>query len=83
MEVELVVSTDCQPCRVAEETWSRACAARGVNYTCVDISSPRGDQLRDVLDLRSVPAVVLDGRLVAIGVQTPAEVEALLTDRAP
>lgn len=78
MRIQLIVSDDCAPCRVAEPIWRNACDAHGATLEIVDLASPAGAKLSKSLDLRSLPAVLMDGRLVAVGVQNPDQVATLL-----
>lgn len=82
MQVQLVVSVDCPPCRIAEAVWGRTCADQGIACERVDLGSRDGRQLCEALELRTVPAVVINGKLVAVGVQTVEEVLALLREHA-
>lgn len=55
---------------------------RELDFSVVNLAQPEGRRLVDSLRLRTVPALVIDGRLMAIGVQTPFEARALVA-RAP
>lgn len=82
MKVQLLVSDSCAPCDQAEKIWRGVAAERGLDFTVVALSQPEGQWLADRLHLKTVPALVVDGVLVAIGVQSPEEARALVA-RAP
>jgi hypothetical protein len=45
----------------------------------INLAHPEGRRLADALQLRTIPAVVIDGVLVAIGVQTLEEARTLIS----
>ena len=82
MRVQLVVSDSCNPCDQAEAVWRVVAAERELDFSVVNLGRPEGQQLAQRLRLRTVPALVIDDKLVAIGVQSPVEARALVA-RAP
>ena len=82
MRVQLLVSDDCAPCRVAEALWRDVCNEHDASLEIVDLASPAGAALGKSLDIRTLPAVLLDGKLVAVGVQSRSQSEVLLNPAA-
>ena len=82
MRVELLVSEWCPTCPAAEQVWRSIQDERDFQFAVVDAAQPEGRELIARLRLRSVPSVVVDGVLKAVGVQTPDEARALVA-RAP
>jgi len=82
MKVQLLVSDACAPCDQAEQVWHEVVAEREVNFSVVSLDEPEGRQLAERLQLKTIPALVVDGVLVAIGVQSAEEARALVS-RAP
>lgn len=82
MKVQLVVSDSCAPCDQAEAVWRVVAAERELDFTVVNLTDPEGQWIVKRWRLRTVPALVIDDRLVAIGVQSPVEARALVA-RAP
>lgn len=79
MEIWLLVRADCPTCREARSVWQQAAADKGVPFQCVDAEAdPTGRQLAQRHGLRTYPAVVIDDRLMAVGVQSRAQALALL-----
>lgn len=82
VKVQLLVSESCVPCDQAEKVWRQVAAERALDFSVVDLAGPEGQALVDRLRLKTIPALVIDGRLIAIGVQSPEEARALVL-RAP
>jgi thioredoxin-like negative regulator of GroEL len=82
MKVELLVSDACDPCDQAEKVWRGVAAELELDFSVVNLDRPEGRQLAERLQLQTIPALVVDGVLVAIGVQSAEEARALVS-RAP
>jgi glutaredoxin len=78
MKVELLVSEWCPTCPAAEKVWRDVLQERSFEFAVVDVAQPEGRALVARLHLRSVPSVVVDGVLQAVGVQTPEEARRLV-----
>lgn len=78
MKIELIVSGVCPFCLKAEKVWREAAAARGCEFYVVDLAQPEGAALAQEFKLKTVPAIVIDGVLRAVGVQSPEEALTLL-----
>jgi thioredoxin-like negative regulator of GroEL len=82
MKVQLLVSDACAPCDQAEKVWRGVAAEFELDFYVVNLDRPEGRQLMERLQLQTIPALVVDGVLVAIGVQSAEEARALVS-RAP
>lgn len=78
MELLLFVSQAFAPCREAERVWQTVAAETGCALTVVDINSAEGHDLAERLRVTVVPAVAMEGRLLAIGVQSAEEARGLV-----
>jgi len=78
MKVQLLVSDACAPCDQAEKVWRGVVAERELDFSVVNLDQPEGRQLADRLQLQTIPALVVDGVLVAIGVQNADEAQSLV-----
>ena len=78
MEIEILVSQQCRSCASEVARWKPLCDARQIPLAVCDVGSPRGRELVARLDLKVLPAVMVDGVLRAVGVQSLEEVETLL-----
>jgi uncharacterized protein involved in response to NO len=82
MRVELLVSHWCPTCPAAETVWRQVAAERDFDFAVVDISKPEGREIVSKLNLRTVPATVVDGVLQGVGV-IPLDQARALTAAAP
>ncbi len=78
MKVQLLVSETCAPCDQAEKVWREVASDLNLDFAVVDLEDPQGRELAERLKLKIIPAVVVDGDLVAIGVQSREEACALV-----
>jgi glutaredoxin len=78
MKIELIVSGTCPFCLEAEKVWRAATADHGCEFSVVDISQPEGAVLMQRIKLQTVPAILIDGILRAVGVQTSGEALTLI-----
>jgi len=78
MKIELVIAQGCPFCREAEKVWRKAVAERQAELRLLDVSLPDGQVLTQRLSLNTVPAVLIDGTLKGVGVQTLEEARRLL-----
>ncbi len=70
MEVRLLVSKWCPVCPQAEEVWAEVAKRKPIDYQVLDIAEPPGRALVAGLRIRTVPALVVDGKLVSVGLQS-------------
>lgn len=78
MKLQLLVSQWCPTCPTAEKVWSEAAAREGLMVDVLDIGKPEGRRVVVELGIRTVPAMVIDGRLRSLGTCTVSEARALL-----
>ena len=70
MKVQLLVSEWCASCHQAEKVWRDVAEERAIEFAVVDMGQPEGRELVSRLRLKSVPSLLVDGELKAVGVQT-------------
>ncbi len=73
MKVELLVSEWCPTCPQAERVWTAVAAERDFEFAVLDLNQTAGRELAHRLRVRTIPAVVIDGELRAVGLQGAAE----------
>lgn len=83
MKVQLLVSEWCASCHQAERIWGEVAQERDFDYQVVDMAQPEGKALVSQLRLKTIPALVIDGELKAIGVQSRGEALALVEGAPP
>ncbi|MCB1549866.1 MAG: thioredoxin family protein [Hyphomicrobiaceae bacterium] len=79
-KVLLLVSEWCAPCRAAEAVWQKVAERREITFQVLDMAQPEARAVAQQHALRSVPAVVIDDKLMAVGVQTLNQALALVAD---
>ena len=78
MRVQLLTAAWCSSCQREQAIWERICKQHGVTLEVVDLDTPAGEDVASRHHLKIMPAVLIDDHPRAVGVQTEAEVEALL-----
>lgn len=78
MKIELVVSGVCPYCSAAEKVWREVAAEGSLEFAVLDVTVPEGAALAQRLNLQTVPALLIDGILRAVGVQSLEEARTLL-----
>lgn len=78
LRVELLVSDWCPTCPAAKAVWRQVAAEKAIDYAVLDLAQPEGKRLARALHIRTIPALVIDDVLQAVGVQTLAEARALV-----
>jgi glutaredoxin len=78
MKVELLLSSNCAPCRKAQAVWESVCEEHHLVLELVDVEASEGAERFEDLDLVVLPALLLDGELVAVGVQDREQAAELL-----
>ncbi|NCF27309.1 MAG: thioredoxin family protein [Gammaproteobacteria bacterium] len=82
MRVDLLVTRDSPSCRKAEILWRSICEKKNLTLNVLEDDSPEGLLVLARLELHALPAILLDGRLMAVGVQTEDQALELLRSAA-
>ncbi|MCL5059188.1 MAG: thioredoxin family protein [Candidatus Thermoplasmatota archaeon] len=78
MRIELLVTTPCSICQQAQAVWERIAAEQNVPLHVIDVAHPEGEALMTRLALKTVPAVVVNGKLSGIGVPSKEDAERII-----
>ena len=78
MKVQLLVSKWCPTCPQAERIWAEASQKLPMDLQILDVAERDGREVVSRLRIKTVPAVVVDGTLKAVGVQPLGDVLKLL-----
>lgn len=78
VKIELLVAPDCVPCAKAEALWRDVAHQQGLTLTVLDRREQEGKFLSHRFHLKTFPALVINGKLVAVGVQSREQAESLL-----
>ncbi len=82
MKLQLLVSKWCPTCPAAEKVWSEAAARQGLMLEVLDVGNADGRRVATDLGIRTIPAMVIDGKLRALGTSTLGQALALLQEGA-
>jgi glutaredoxin len=66
--VTLLVSKSCSACPSAKTLWKGMRVKYSFSYREIDITSEAGQELAERHSIRAVPATLINGRLIFIGV---------------
>ena len=78
MKLELLIVTPCTLCKQAEEIWEEVSRVRHHVFRTLDIAEPDGKNIMEQLGLKTIPAILVDGQLKGVGVQTLEQAYAIL-----
>ncbi|MGF1614385.1 MAG: thioredoxin family protein [Gammaproteobacteria bacterium] len=78
MKIQLLVTPDCVPCAKAETFWRQISEKQGLSLSVLDTRGGEGKQVARRLRLKTFPALLINGALVAVGVQSPEDAATLL-----
>ncbi len=78
MKIQLLVTTDCPPCDKAQAVWRAACSALQCELEVLATDAGPGAEIARRLRLKALPAVLIEGELKAVGVQSVEQAKALL-----
>jgi len=79
MLVEILVTDSCPSCDRTVAVWDAACREAGAALDIINVSGPEGKRRLEAMKLGTVPAVLIDGKLVAIGLQSGQVARELIT----
>jgi len=80
VELQLFVLPSFAPCLEAERVWREVATEAGAEFVVIDIDSEPGRAMAAKLGLAMVPAIAVDGRLIALGVQSREEARSVLAE---
>ncbi len=78
MKVQLLVADWSPACGRAQKIWQSVAQERQVELSIVDVDQPEGQTLMKHLQLKTIPAVLINGQLVGIGVQSREAAQAII-----
>ena len=82
MEIRLLVSKWCPVCPQAEAVWGEVARRHPIDYAVLDIAEPPGRTLVAALRIRTIPALVVDGKLIAVGLQSLGDALKIVSEAA-
>ncbi len=80
MKIQLLISQWCPTCPAAEALWSKAAAQEGMQLEVLDVAETAGRRVVVEAGARTVPALIIDGTLRAVGSSSISQARALLKE---
>jgi len=74
VKIQLIITGQTELSRVTKSIWQTICDEQGLPLEVADSETPQGQSLVEELALRTLPALVVDGKIVAVG--QPDEISA-------
>jgi len=71
MKLHLILADHCDTCTETERVWAAACRELGLDFQVLLTQEPEGADIAAQLNLRTFPALLVDGRIRAVGAPTP------------
>lgn len=82
MQIRVLVSKWCPVCPQAETVWAEAARLRKADYAALEVAEPAGKTWVSQLRIKTVPAIIIDGALKAVGVTSLNEALRLVDEAA-
>ena len=67
MKLQLVLAGPYQACIQTQQIWTEACQQHGFDLETTDLDSDIGKKLEQTLNIKSFPALIIDGQVKAVG----------------
>ncbi len=67
MKIQLIIAGQTELSRATKNIWQTICEEQGLSLEVADSETPVGQSLVEELALRTLPALVVDGKVVAVG----------------
>ena len=67
MKLLLVLAGAYSSCLNTEAIWQQVCQAQGIKLEVTDFEQPRGREITQQLNIKSFPALIVDGEVKAVG----------------
>ena len=67
MKIQLIITGQTELSRVTKSIWQTICDEQGLSLEVADSETPLGQSLVEELALRTLPALVVNDKVVAVG----------------
>ncbi len=67
MKIQLIIMGRTEQSQATENIWQEICEAQGLSLAVADSETEEGQALVEKLALRSLPALVVNDRVIAVG----------------
>ncbi len=67
MKFQLILAGPYISCQHTRQVWGKACDSRDLELEIIDLESETGQKLEKTLNIKSFPALIVDGQIKAVG----------------
>ena len=67
MQLQLILAGTYDTCKDTQKVWETVCNEHQLSLETFDIEKPEGEKLASQLAIKSFPALVVDGKIKAVG----------------
>ena len=67
MKAILILAGSYSSCKATELIWQEACRTENIELETFDLTNKEGQELSSKLNVKSFPALIINGKIVAVG----------------
>ncbi len=80
MNIQLIISGQAKQSQATERVWRTICEDMGLSLQIINSENEAGRSLVKKLNLRTLPALIVDGRVIAVGQPDTISAKKILRD---
>ncbi len=80
MNIQLIISGQAKQSQATERVWRTICEDMGLSLQIINSENETGRSLAKKLNLRTLPALIVDGRVIAVGQPDTISAKKILRD---
>lgn len=80
MKIQLILAGPYSSCQHTRQIWEKACNNNDLKLEAIDLESETGQKLEKSLNIKSFPALIVDGQIKAVGHPDAASATELITN---
>ena len=67
MEIQLILARLTAQCQATEKVWQSVCDEMNLDLHVYEVDSDEGQSLIDGINIKSFPALIVNGKIIAVG----------------
>ncbi len=80
MKLILIISGSYPSCSVSKKIWLKTCVQNDIELEVFDMENSNGRNIAEILDLKTFPALISDGKVIAVGQPDSKTAEKLIAE---
>jgi len=80
MKLILVIAGRYQSCKLSQQIWKNECLKHKIELDILNLENENGQALAEQLNLKSLPALILDNKIIAVGHPDTKTAENIITN---